>query len=158
MEELELSKTRRKQLMHELQELGETLVELDQDRLVRLNLPEDLFDAVMAARKITARGGRRRQLQYIGRLMRGVDEAPIRAQLAAWDSGHRQETAQQHLLENWRQRLIEDDAALPEFLAAHPGADIQRLRSLIRNARQEAAANRPPKSSRELFRLLREIV
>jgi ribosome-associated protein len=158
MEELELSKTRRKQAMQELQELGEALVELNNEKLARLNLPETLLDAVVAARKITAHGGRRRQMQYIGKLMRGVDEAPIRTQLEIWNGDQRQETAELHRLENWRKRLVEDDTALPDFLDAHPDADVQRLRTLIRNARKEATGNSPPRNNRELFRVLREIL
>lgn len=156
MEELELSKTKRKQAMQELQVLGEALVELNNERLASLDLPENLLDAVKAARKITAHGGRRRQMQYIGKLMRGIDEAPIRAQLDIWNGDQRQEATQLHLLENWRKRLIEEDSALPDFLDACPDADVQQLRTLIRNARKEAAGNMSPRNSRELFRLLRD--
>ncbi|TSA50833.1 MAG: DUF615 domain-containing protein [Nitrosomonadales bacterium] len=158
LEPQEVSKTKRKQAMTDLQKLGEALVELPKDKLVRLDLPETLLDAVLAAKKITARGALSRQRQYIGRLMRSIDAEPIRAQLDIWNGDHRQETAEMHRLENWRRRLIEDDAALAEFLAAHPAEDAQHLRSLIRNARKEAAANKPPKSSRELFKLLREML
>jgi ribosome-associated protein len=152
----ELSKSRRKQIMHDLQELGEALVELPKDKLQQLDLPENLRDAVLEARRITAHGGRRRQLQYIGKLMRTVDAEPIQAKLDQWNGNHAESTALMHRLENWRQRLIEDDAALAEFLAQHPAIDVQHLRTLIRNARKEAQLNRPPKSSRELFRLLRD--
>lgn len=154
----EISKTRLKQQMDALQKLGETLVELPIDKLRQIEMPETLLDAVLAARKITAHGGRRRQLQYIGKLMRQVDPAPIQEKLDVWNGNHAAETARMHQLENWRKRLIEDDRALAEFLATHATADIQHLRNLIRNARKEAAENKPPKSSRELFKVLREIV
>jgi ribosome-associated protein len=154
--EQELSKTRRKQIMEDLQDIGEALVELPKDRLKQLDLPESLMDAVLEARRITAHGGRRRQLQYIGKLMRSVDAEPIQAKLDEWNGSHAQETALLHRLENWRQRLIDDDAALSELLERHTEFDVQHLRTLIRNARKEAQQNKPPKSSRELFRLLRD--
>ena len=154
--EQELSKTQIKQRMHELQEIGEVLVELPKEKLKQLNLPETLYEAVLEARRITAHGGRRRQLQYIGKLMRGIDDAPIRAKLDEWNGNHAEETALLHRLENWRLRLIEDDAALSEFLAQYPDFDVQHLRVLIRNSRKEQQLGKPPKSSRELFKLLRE--
>ena|SRR3989338_1289096 len=152
----EISKTRRKQLMHDLQGIGEALVELPKDKLQQLDLSENLRDAVLEARRITAHGGRRRQLQYIGKLMRSIDVAPIQAKLDQWNGQHAEQTALMHRLENWRQRLIDDDAALSEFLALHPGFDMQHLRTLIRNSRKEQQLGKPPKSSRELFRTLRE--
>jgi len=152
----EVSKTRLKQQMHELQLLGELLVELPKDKLAQLDLPESLREAVLNARKITAHGGKRRQLQYIGKLMRTVDPEPIQARLDQWNGNHAEETALLHRLENWRQRLIDDDTALAEFLTLHSGFDVQQLRTLIRNARKEAQQQKPPKSSRELFRTLRE--
>lgn len=157
LEPQEISKTKLKQAMLELQDLGEALVDLPKDKLARLNLPETLLDAVLAGKKITAHGALSRQKQYIGRLMRGIDAAPIRAQLDIWNNAHGQDTAVFHRLENWRQRLIDDDTALQEFLGAYPTDETQRLRTLIRNARKEASANKPPKSSRELFKLLRAI-
>jgi ribosome-associated protein len=154
--EVGLSKTKLKQQMHDLQEIGEVLVELPKDKLKQLDLPEMLLEAVMEARRITAHGGRRRQLQYIGKLMRSVDAEPIRAKLDEWNGNHAAETAVLHRLENWRTRLIEDDAALSDLLAQYPGFDVQHLRTLIRNSRKEHQLGKPPKSSRELFRLLRE--
>lgn len=155
-EQQEISKTQRKQLMHDLQELGEALVELPKDRLQQIDLPESLRDAILDARRITAHGGRRRQLQYIGKLMRSVDTEPIQTKLDQWNGVHAEETGRMHRLENWRKRLIEDDAALAELLTQHPAFDVQHLRTLIRNARKETLQNKPPKSSRELFRLLRD--
>jgi ribosome-associated protein len=154
--EREPSKTQIKQRMHELQDIGEALVDLPKEKLKQLELPETLRDAVLEAKRITAHGGRRRQLQYIGKLMRGIDAEPILAKFAEWNGSHAEETARLHRLENWRQRLIEDDAALSEFLALHPGFDVQQLRVLIRNSRKEQQQAKPPKSSRELFKMLRE--
>jgi ribosome-associated protein len=152
-----ISKTQRKQQMHELQALGEQLVALPKDRLRQIDLPENLRDAIMAAQRITAHGGRKRQLQYIGKLMRSVDAEPIRQRMMQWQGHHAAETARMHQLENWRKRLIEDAGALSEFLGLHPGADGQHLRALIRNAQKEALNDKPPKSSRELFKTLRDI-
>ena len=99
------SKTRRKKDMHELQALGERLVELSSAQLAQVDMPDDLRDAVLEARRITGREGRRRQLQYIGRLMRDIDPAPIRAKLDEWHGQSREATAQMHAIERWRERL-----------------------------------------------------
>jgi ribosome-associated protein len=150
------SKTRLKKDMHALQSLGESLVELSAAQLAQIDMPEDLRDAVLEARRISGREGKRRQLQYIGRLMRDVDPAPIRAKLDEWRGQSREATAQLHAVERWRDRLIEDDAALTEFAREHPGADLQALRASIRECRRERGIDRPPKHFRELFRLVRE--
>lgn len=153
-----LSKSEIKRQMNALQKLGEELVALPAGKLDKLDLPENLRAAVDAAKSITAHGGLRRQLQYIGRLMRIVDAQPIADQLNAWRGDSAEATAEFHRLEHWRTRLLEHDDALTEFLGAYPGADAQQLRTLIRNARKEAAAGQPPKSSRALFRALRELL
>jgi ribosome-associated protein len=150
------SKTKRKQEMLELQALGTALVKLPEAQFSAIELPERLATAVREARRITAHEGRRRQLQYVGRLMRDVDPEPIRAALGRLEGNTAQARARQQLLERWRTRLIEDDAALTEYAAAHAGADLQELRTLIRNARREIAEAKPPRAQRELFRVLRE--
>lgn len=152
-----VSKTRRKQAMHALQDLGQALVKLSPQQLAQLNLPESLAEAVNEAKRLKKHEAIRRQMQYIGRLMREVDAAPIQAQMDAWRGDSARETARLHRLEQWRERLLADDAALTDFAAAHPGADTQALRTLIRNARKEAELNKPPKNARALFRTLREI-
>ena len=144
--------------MHELQALGERLVELNPEQLQAVGLPEDLLDAVLAARRINGRESRRRQLQYVGRLMRSIDPEPIRAKLAEWDGVSQEHTALVHLVERWRVRLLDDENALGELAASHPGLDTQHFRSLIRNARSERDAGKPPKSFRELFRELRALL
>jgi len=152
-----ISKTKRKAAMDELQDIGVTLVGLPKEKLNKLNLPEVLLDAVNEAKRITANGATRRQAQYIGRLMRNVDTTPILEQLQRWEGKNTAENAYFHRLENWRTRLIADENSLSEFLQEYPGTDTQQIRTLIRNARREEAANKPPKSSRELFKLLREL-
>ncbi len=151
-----ISKTKRKAAMQELQDLGEELISLNKVRLAQLNLPELLLDAVKEAQRITSNGAIARQRQYIGRLMREIDTAPIADQLARWKGSHQEENAHFHRMEKLRERLLADDSALSDYLREHPEADSQQLRTLIRNARKEADAGKPPKSSRELFRLLRE--
>lgn len=151
-----VSKTRKKQAMHDLQELGEELVKLPESKLAKLPLPEGLRAAVMDCRRITKHEGLRRQLQFIGRLMRGVDPAPILAQMNVWRGQSSQATALMHKIEGWRDRLIAEEGALTEFLRNVPGVDATEARQLIRNARKDAAENKPPKSSRALFRLIRD--
>lgn len=152
------SKTRRKREMHELQALGARLVELNPEQLAAVAVPEDLRDAVAQFRRMTKHEARRRQMQYIGRLMRSVDPAPIREKLKVWDGLSAEHTAQQHRVERWRDRLLEDDAAIDELLRVHPGIDARRLRALARKAREERSAGTPPRAYRDLFRTLREIV
>ncbi len=150
------SKTRRKTDMHALQALGASRVELSAEQLAAVDLPEDLRDAVAEARRITRHEARRRQMQYIGRLMRDVDAQPIREQLDALRGQSRAATAALHAAERWRERLLEDDGALTEFAHSHPGADLQALRVAIREARRERAEARGPRHFREIFRLVRE--
>ena len=143
--------------MHELQALGAALVALPEAAVAAIAIPEDLAAAVREARRITSHEGRRRQLQYIGKLMRDVDPEPVRRALAERAGQSAQARAQQIALERWRARLIEDEGALTEFAAAHPGADLQALRALIRNARKEIAGSKPPRAQRELFRMIRDL-
>lgn len=152
-----ISKTKLKAEADAQQAIGKKLIDLSKDKLIKLDLPEALFDAVMEAKRLTANGAVRRQLQYLGRLMRDVDCAPIVEQLQAWEGKNVQENARFHTMERWRSRLIAEPLALQEFLAKFPQADIQQLRTLIRNAQREEAAQKPPKSSREIFKLIREL-
>lgn len=152
------SKTQRKKEMHDLQALGAELVELTDDQLASIELPENLLDAVNQARRVTKFEARRRQLQYIGKLMRHVDPAPIRNRISAWKAVSATHTARLHAIERWRTRLLEDDAAMTELLNEYPDADAARLRLLVRNAARERAGGQAPKSYRALFRLLNDIV
>jgi len=152
-----VSKTKRKQEMHELQKLGVALVGLSEAQLDDLSLDGNLHQAVLEAKRITAHEGRRRQMQYIGKLMREVDPTPIRARLDQLTGSSSQADAQHKRLEALRAKLLADDDALTEFAARHPAADIQTLRSLIRNSRKEYEDGRPPRAYRELFRLLKSI-
>jgi ribosome-associated protein len=150
------SKTQRKKEVEALQALGERLVSLNAAQLAAVPLPDELREAVAEAQRIRSREGRRRQLQYIGKLMRSVDPAPIARELERWDGQSREATAAHHRIERWRLRLLEDDGALTEFARAHPHADLQRLRTCVREARKERLAGSEPRHFRDLFRLIRE--
>jgi ribosome-associated protein len=153
------SRTRRKLDDQALQALGEALVGVGAEKLAELALPERLHEAIVEARTISRFGARRRQMQYIGRLMREEGDAQvIRQRLDAWNGVSVEETARLHAIERWRTRLLADEAALGELISACPRADLQQLRTLIRNARREASANKPPKSFRELFQVLRALL
>jgi ribosome-associated protein len=156
-ESLPISKTKLKAEADAAQEIGRQLLELPKDRLKKLQLDEALNDAIVEAKRLTANGAIRRQLQYIGRLMRDIDLAPIVEQLQKWEGKHIEENARFHQMERWRTRLIEDAKAFELFLVEYPRTDVQRMRTLIRNAQKEQAANKPPKSSRELFKMIRDL-
>jgi len=158
MPEQPTSKTRRKKEMLALQELGVELVGLADEQLAALDLPEALRDAITEARRITGFEARRRHLQYIGKLMRGVDPAPIRAVLDEQRDRARRQSAALRRAEAWRERLLDHPDALAELLVERPGADHARLRAIIESARRDRANAQPPRGSRELFRVLREIL
>jgi len=150
------SKSQKKREVEALQDLGAELVKLPEAQFKRIELPEALREAVAACRKITQNSALRRQRQYIGKLMRSIDPAPIQAQLDAFKGVSAVENARLHQAEKWRERLIADNEALTRFLDEHPASDATRLRQLIRNAREEATRGKPPKAFRELFRVIRE--
>lgn len=152
------SKTQRKKEMLALQDLGAELLSLNEQQLAAMALPENLHEAVAAAKRITKFEARRRQLQYIGKLMRAIDAEPIRARLAAWKAASRAEAVRLQRIERWRERLLAEENALAEFVAQYPRADAQRLRALVHDAHRERAANRSPRSYRMLFQLVRDIL
>jgi ribosome-associated protein len=135
------SKSQVKRDMLALQDLGKEIVELSSDRVKQLPLSEKLLEAVLLAQRTTSREGRRRQIHYVGKLMRDAPAEQIRQQIDTWANGSRQETAYLHAIERDRDRLIADDAALTPWLDAHPGVDVQAIRSLIRAARAEHKKN-----------------
>jgi ribosome-associated protein len=152
------SKSQRKRDMDELQKTGAQLVGLNAAQLAQCGLPERLLDAVLDAQRISDFEGRRRQIQFIGKLMREVDPAPIRAKLDQWQGTALEHTARQHQVERWRNRLLDDDQALALFAAEYPRADLQRLRTLVASVKRDQAANRVLRNYRELFRMLRDII
>lgn len=152
------SKSQRKREMEALQDTGAQLVALSANQLAQIELPERLFDAILEAQRIRDFEGRRRQMQFIGKLMREVDPAPIRAKLEQWHGAAHAHTAQQQLVERWRGRLLDEENALALFANEYPDSDLQRLRALIAGIRRDQAADRPLRNYRELFRVVRGIV
>jgi ribosome-associated protein len=158
------SKTRLKKDMHELQQLGVALTELGDERLDALALPEPLLDALREFRRTRSHEGRRRQTQYIGKLMRRTDVEPIREAVAAAQLGGARDALALHRAEHWRVELLADEGALERFAVQHPGSDLQQLRSLIRAARKDAAAPdaapgvalRKGRAYRELFQFIKQ--
>jgi ribosome-associated protein len=151
------SKSELKRQDHDLRAIGVQLVELSLAELDAMGLPEKLFDAVTACRKITAHGARLRQEMYIAKVMRGVDVEPIRSALARRSEVDRQRVRREHAIEQWRERLLADEAAAWTELAGLIDPDgLQQLRALARQARAEQTASRPPAAARQLFRRLRE--
>ncbi len=151
------SKSQLKRDMTALQELGEELVGLSRERLAKIDLPERLRDAVLDAQRITKHEARRRQMQFIGKIMRDVEVDPIREALDATKGISAAANARQHNLEKLRTRLMEDETAFGELARDFPTADIQHLRQLRRNALREAQQGKPPRAYRELFRDLRNL-
>jgi ribosome-associated protein len=152
-----VSKSQMKRDMNALQDLGVALIDLPRSHLKKLNLPEALFTAIRDAQKITANSAIKRQRQYIGRLMREVDPVPIQAYLDSLKGDNDQQVAWLHLIERTRDELLADDKAVAKLIDAHPDIDIQPLRQMVRNARAERAANKPPKHFRALFQFLKTL-
>ncbi|MDR2638076.1 MAG: DUF615 domain-containing protein [Zoogloeaceae bacterium] len=152
------SKTRLKAEMHALQETGESLARLGREQIERMPISDRLRDAIREYGRMTHFSARRRQLQYIGRLMREEDAEAIRAALAGLRNASAVEIARQHHLETLRARLLAHEAeTLSEIAAAHPAADLTRLRQLRRAALKEQAEEKPPRHFRALFRALKEM-
>ena len=162
---VETSKTDLKRESAELQALGEQLLALRAGLFDALPLPDKLVDALHEARRITNFEGRRRQMQYIGKLMRQLEDEvllAVREALEVQRQGSAQEAAALHEAEGWRDRLIADDAAVGQWLSAHPQTDSQQLRALVRQARKDAQPEKPGlaprhgRAYREIFQLVKE--
>lgn len=135
------SKSQVKRDMLALVDLGKELVALSPERLKQLPLAERLYEAIRLAQRTTSREGLRRQVHFVGKLMRDAPADDIRTQLDTWKNGSREQTHAMHRLESLRDRLLKDDQALTDLLTKFPGADVQHLRTLIREGRKEATAN-----------------
>lgn len=158
-DELELkSKTQLKQEMHELQQLGQKLVDLGQAALAKVPMDSELAEAVALARRIhRKKEGFRRQLQFIGKLMRHRDTTPIRQALEVIENRHQQATKRLHRLEQLRDDIVhQGDRAIEVAVQQNPQLERQKLRQLSLQAKREAAHNKPPKASREIFQYLKE--
>jgi ribosome-associated protein len=153
------SKTRLKKEMIELQKLGEKLSQLSDSQIDQMPMPEKLKEALSFLKTITTHGARKRQLQYIGVLMREADPEPIQQTLANLQAGRRIDVASFLETETLRDALLGDDKkALSEILNRFPSMDRQHLNQLIRNAKKESCQNKPPRSARALFKYLKEFV
>ena len=152
------SKTRRKAAMHALQDLGEALVGLDPSRLAELDLPERLVEAILAARGIRAHEGRRRQMQFIGKLMREIDPEPMRAALDRFAAGVPSDQARVAAAERWRDDLLRDDGRARALRGRASRYRPASLSTLVRDARAERTRGGPPHRYRELFRRLKTAV
>lgn len=154
------SKSQLKREMTALQKLGEELLAEPKERIKRLPLPEDVRDAILECQGIKSHEGRRRQLQYVGKKMRSLEDeevAAVQRMLDSWRGASKADTAALHALERKRDKLLKDDEALTALLSEYPQADVQQLRTLIRNARKEQAESKPPKAYREIFQILKEL-
>ncbi|HEY9237717.1 MAG TPA: ribosome biogenesis factor YjgA [Burkholderiaceae bacterium] len=153
------SKTRMKQVSHELQELGEAVVALPDSRIDALEIAEELLDAIRQYKKTRSFEGRRRQMQYIGKLMRKHEVEPIRQAVTDMQLGRAKDSLALHQAERWRAELLADDDAATRWISAHPQTDVQQLRSLVRAARKDAALEADKRSGRafrELFQFIKE--
>ena len=152
-----VSKSEIKRDAEELKRLGAELVDLGKNSLDKIPLDDDLRAAIELAQRIK-KEGRRRQLQLIGKMLRAREEDPIRQALDKLKNRHNQQVALFHKLEQLRDRMIEKgDDAIAEVINLYPQADRQQLRTMIRNAQKEKAANKPPKATRQIFQYLREL-
>lgn len=153
-----ISKSQRKRDLTELRNLGGKLLDYSEDSLRAMGLPERLLEAVLEGRRITSHVARKRQLHYIGKLMKEYDTTPVREAVTAREHQHDTSTRAFHELEGLRERLLaEGDDALPDVLAQFPRTDRARLRKLVRQARQEQSTGQPAGAGRALFRYLREL-
>ena len=156
------SKTQLKAEADEKQALGEALLTLRADLMARLDLPDKLLDAIASAKKITSFEGKRRQMQFIGKLMRPLDPDPIREAINEQLNGSAQLTLALHLAEQWRDKLVADDEALGAWLSEYPATDAQQMRALIRQTRKDFKPEKPGeaprhgKTYREIFQLVKE--
>ena len=156
----QLSKTQIKAQMVAMQKLGESLVHLGQSSLAKVPMEEELLDAVMLARKILRKKeGYRRQLQLIGKIMRNVDVTAIEQALSNIKSAHKKLNDAFHSIEVLRDDILkEGDSKIESTISDYPLLDRQKMRQYVRQANKQAAENKPPKASRELFQYLKQII
>ena len=152
------SRNELKQQMQDLQELGEAIASLPVDRLDKLKIDERLRDAIDELRRTRSFEGKRRQVQYIGKLMKHEDPAPLREAVASYRVGSATDTLALHQAEYWRDQLLAGDDALADWVKEYPATDVQQLRSLVRSARKEKLepGERHGRAYRDLFRMVKE--
>ena len=153
-----VSKSEIKRDAEDLKQLGEKLVNLTKANLTKVPLVDSLKDAIELAQRLQ-KEARRRQLQYIGKLLRSIDAEPIREALEKIENKHNQQQAMLHKLEILRDELVaKGDVALTDLLNEHPSADRQHLRNLIRAAQKEKEQNKPSKAYREIYQILKTLI
>ncbi len=153
-----ISKSEIKRQMTALQKLGEKLLALSPKQLALVPMSEKLEEAIETAKRINHHEGKRRQMQYIGKLMRSEDGEAIGAVIQQIEDGQKALARAFQQLETWRDRMItEGEDAIGEFANTYPDVDRQHLRQLIRNAQKESSQNKPPANARKLFKYLREV-
>jgi ribosome-associated protein len=158
-DEARQSKSARKREAASLQELGVELAGLPDPEIAALDLPDKLFAALRDLKRLPSHGAQLRQRQYIGKLMRDIDPAPVLAKLAERKLRHDSEIRRFQLVERWRDRLLSEPAsALEELLEEYPGADRAALSRLLEKAQRERADQRAPAAARELFAFLRQLL
>ena len=152
------SRNELKKQMQDLQELGEAVAALPADRLDKLKIAERLRDAIAELRRTRSFEGKRRQLQYIGKLMKAEDPEPLREAVASFRVGSATDTLALHQAEYWRDQLLAGDDALANWITEYPATDVQQLRSLVRSARKEKLepGERRGRAYRDLFKLVKE--
>ena len=153
-----ISKTRRKRQMTDLQKLGAELVKLSPEVLARIEMPAELREAVTECKRFSKHEAVRRQMQYIGRIMRDLDAAPIAEQLAALQAPSRRQTALFHVAERWREEMLREPAALERFAREFPQADAARMGKLVSAAREEQRTGKAPKHFRQLFHAINAVL
>ena len=154
------SKSELKRQMTERQKLAEVLAALSSDALKSIPMDELIKTAIAETPKIKSFEAIRRHKQYLGKLMRFLNEEEletIQKRLDAIKGISKAETAKLHFLEKYRDKLISNDETFTALIEKFPGMDIQNMRTLIRNARREKAQNKPPKAFREIFRALKDL-
>ena len=157
--ELGPSKSQRKRDAHVIKDLGEALTNLDPSQLTKFDLPEFIVDVINETRRVKKHGARKRQLMYLAKQLRQIDTEPLFLQLEKLRRPHQEDVALQHNIEQWRDRLLhEGQEVFTDFINQHPQADRQQLRQLIRNAQQETNQQAAPKSARQLFKYIREML
>ncbi|BCB67250.1 hypothetical protein CGSHi3655_06139 [Haemophilus influenzae 3655] len=153
-----VSKSEIKRDAEDLKQLGEKIVNLTKNNLAKIPLNESLLDAIELAQRLQ-KEARRRQLQYIGKLLRGIDVEPIREVLDKIENKHNQQQAMLHKIEKVRDELVEKgDVALTDLLNDYPDGDRQQLRNLIRSAQKERQQNKPSKAYREIYQMLKVLM
>ena len=154
----EISKTQLKKQSKDITSFGQAITLLNQNQLEQLNLPSDINNAIEDYKKIKSLSAKKRQLLFIGRLLRSTDLHEAFIQYEAVKNHSQLANQQFHLVEQWRDKLIQSPDAITEFINQFPKTDVQQLRSLIKNSINEIEKNKPLKSSRSLFKIIQSIL